>query len=84
MRVSTEYSLGMRVSTKYGLGMRVSTKYGLRMRVSAKYGGEGGDGRKGHENDGGEGETQGLLHGNSPFSGANVRKMSLNSFFAFV
>ena len=29
--------------------------------------------------EGGKGETQGLFHGNSPFSGANVRKMSPSS-----
>ena len=60
----------MRVSAKYGLRMRVSAKYGLRMRVSTKYSGEGGDGGKGHDDEGGEGKTQGLLHGNSPFSGS--------------
>jgi hypothetical protein len=34
-------------------------------------------GRKRGEHGGSKGDTQGLLHENSPFSGANVRKISL-------
>jgi hypothetical protein len=37
-------------------------------------------GRNGEKHGGGKGDTQGLFHGGSPFSGANLRKMSLAPF----
>jgi hypothetical protein len=67
MRVSTGHRLRMRVSTGHRLGMRISTSHSLRMRNTTGHSGEGGDGSKGHGGEDGEGETQGLLHGNSPF-----------------
>jgi hypothetical protein len=76
MRIATEDSLRMRIATKYGLGMRIATKYGLRMRVPTKYSGEGGNGGEGHDDEGGEGKTHRLLHGNSPISGSLTWKLT--------
>jgi hypothetical protein len=53
--------------------MRIPAGHRLRMWVSTGHRGEG------HDDEGGKGETQRLFHGNSPFSGANVRKMSPSS-----
>jgi hypothetical protein len=48
--------------------------------------GGGGNGAKGkrREQNGGKGDTQRLFHWSAPFSGANMRKMSLDSFFVFL
>jgi hypothetical protein len=39
--------------------------------------------RKRRKHNSGQGNTQGLFHGDSPFSGAKVRKLSLGSFSIF-
>jgi hypothetical protein len=41
-------------------------------------------GCKGREQNDGKGDTQRHFHGRAPFSGANVRKMSLDSFVVFL
>jgi hypothetical protein len=51
----------------------------LRLRHTSAWGGQGEGGNR-RENGNDEGNTQGLFHGGSPLSGANVRNNSLASF----
>jgi hypothetical protein len=53
------------------------------MRIASFLSGERREGRKGQEQGGDESKTQSLFHEFSPFSGADVRKMSLAIYSVF-
>jgi hypothetical protein len=53
------------------------------MRISSAGGLGHGEGRGTHKNGGSKSDTQGLFHEFSPFSGADLRKMSVDLFGFF-